>query len=82
MGILGERDFHRDPSENLALLAPDAAKRFFAEYETWMLQARPGGRTFRQSLRAEVERLAAAIDDGAPWTPFRLEMAQETKCDT
>jgi CRISPR-associated protein Cas1 len=79
LGILGERDFHRDPSENLSLLTPDAAKRFFAEYETWMLQARAAGRSFRQSLRAEVERLAAAIDDGTPWTPFQVQVAGETK---
>ncbi len=79
LGILGERDFHRDPDEHLALLTPEAAKRFFAEYETWMLQTRTAGRSFRHSLRAEVERLAAAIDDGAPWTPFRVELAPETK---
>jgi CRISP-associated protein Cas1 len=82
LGIAGENDFHRDPEEHLALLAAPAAKRFFAEYETWMLQQRQSGRSFRQSLRADVERLASAIDDGTAWTPFRMEAAREAPCDT
>jgi len=79
LNIIGEHDFHQDAGENLALLTPAAAKRFFGEYEGWMLQQRAAGRCFRQSLRAEVERLASALDDGTAWTPFRLEAPQETK---
>lgn len=70
LSMLGEHDFHRDATENLALLTPEAAKRFFGEYERWMMQPRENGRSFRQALRSDVERLATAIDDGTVWTPY------------
>lgn len=74
-----DHDFHQDAAENLSLLTPEAAKRFFAEYETWMMRPRDTGRSFRHALRSEVERLASAIDDGTPWTPFQAGNTKDEK---
>lgn len=73
LGVLGGSDFHSDAAENQALLTPEAAKRFFAEYENWMIRPRgEGRRSYRQALRLDVERLASALENGLAWEPFRL----------
>lgn len=64
-------------------------KKFFAEYERWMLN-RPGARDalpnrpdFRGLLKAEVERLAAALRDGHSFEPYRFEHEAEVQaCNT
>ena len=53
-------------------LRPEASKRFFAEYERWMLHAplTDSNAGFRQALRKTVEDYAAAVRDAHPFTPF------------
>jgi CRISPR-associated protein Cas1 len=77
LGIIGEHDFQHDAAENLSLLLPASAKRFFAEFENWMLEKREGGRSFRQSLRLEVERMASSIENATPWASFRVARLRE-----
>ena len=53
---------------------PDVPRQLVIAFEApqlWMMQPRENGRSFRQSLRTEVERLAAALDDGTAWTPYQ-----------
>jgi CRISPR-associated protein Cas1 len=53
-------------------LRPEASKRFFAEYERWMLHAplTDSNTGFRPVLRKTVEDYAAAVRDVHPFTPF------------
>ncbi len=69
-----------EPMEAGALyLRPEASKRFFAEYERWMLHAPLGahGEGFRQALHKTVEEYAAAVRDARDFVPFLYE-ANET----
>lgn len=66
-----EADF--EPAESKALhLRPDSAKRFFAEYERWMLHVPTGngGTGFRQALRKTVEDYVGTVRDSRPFQPF------------
>jgi CRISPR-associated protein Cas1 len=66
-----EADF--EPAEGGALhLRPESAKRFFAEYERWMLHVSSGsgGTGFRTALRKTVEDYVAAVRDSHPFQPF------------
>jgi hypothetical protein len=53
-------------------LAPQPMKKFFAEYEHWMLE-RPeeGEPRWRELLKTEVEKLAAALGGGTVFVPYR-----------
>jgi len=53
-------------------LRPESSRRFFAEYERWMLHAPLGDSNagFRQVLRKTVENYAAAVRDAHPFTPY------------
>jgi CRISPR-associated protein Cas1 len=53
-------------------LRPESSRRFFAEYERWMLHAQLGGADtgFRQVLRKTAEDYAAAVRDAHAFTPF------------
>jgi len=53
-------------------LRPEASRRFFAEYEHWMLHADigDGGIGFRQALRKTAEDYAAAVRNSSTFTPF------------
>jgi CRISPR-associated protein Cas1 len=53
-------------------LRPEASKRFFAEYERWMLHTPLGNSNtgFRQVLRKTVEEYAAAVRDARAFTPY------------
>jgi CRISPR-associated protein Cas1 len=53
-------------------LRPESSRRFFAEYERWMLHAPLGGSDtgFRPALRKTAEDYAAAVRDAHPFTPF------------
>ena len=63
-------------------------KKFFAEYERWMLDrsAETGGSAarLRELLKTEVEKLAAALAAGAPFDPYRWGAKPETEepCST
>ena len=69
-------------------LKPQPMKKFFAEYEHWMLDrsAESGGSTarWRELLKTEVERLAAALGAGTPFDPYRWSTKPETEepCST
>jgi len=81
-GVLGEEDFRSGGERPGVFLTPSAMKRFFAEYERWMLDRPSGGAAgpqpnFRGRLKAEVERLSAALRSGSPFEPFRFDAAQE-----
>ena len=72
-------------------LAPKAMKRYFAEYERWMLERGPKKEegpprpTFRDQLKGDVERLAKALRSGTAFQVYRFaagEDAQEASCNT
>jgi hypothetical protein len=64
-------------------------KKYFAEYEHWMLN-RPASvgasiprPSFRDLLKTEVESLVKALRDGNPFQPYRFEHAMEAQaCNT
>ena len=64
-------------------------KKYFAEYERWMLN-RPNSQdagaakpNFRDLLKSEVESLAAALREGHNFEPYRFEHATEAQaCNT
>lgn len=76
--LLEAPDFQSGGPGHGVFLEPKAMRRYFAEYERWML-AKPAGETsFRECLRTEVENLCAALRNAVPFTPwlFRPEPAE------
>jgi CRISPR-associated protein Cas1 len=73
--MIVERDFHRAGEGPGLFLKPQPLKKFFGEYERWMLErSREGegeGPRWRELLKSEVEKLAAAMGGGAPFVPYR-----------
>ena len=59
-------------------LKPNEFTRYLTEYEKWMLRHAAGGPSFREMLRAEVTRLAKAIDEGYLFQPhtWRVEESE------
>ena len=53
-------------------LRPESSRRFFVEYERWMLHAQLGdsGMGFRQALRKTVEDYVVAVRDAQAFKPF------------
>jgi hypothetical protein len=47
-------------------------KRYFAEYEQWMLRRPEGGTSFRECVRNEVETFCGALRAGAAFEPWRF----------
>jgi CRISPR-associated protein Cas1 len=86
--MIGEDDFNPGGDRPGVFLKPQPMKKFFAEYERWMLErsAESGGSTarWRELLKAEVERLAAALGAGTPFNPYRWQRKPETEepCST
>ena len=84
--ILGQDDFRSGGDRPGVFPAPAAMKRFFAEYERWMLDrplaAGAAQPCFRDRLRYEVEALSAALRGGVLFVPFRFDREQETPCNT
>lgn len=86
--VIGAEDFHSGGERPGVFLSPRPMKRFFTEYERWML-ARPGrGQDenaaqekdgaaprvcFRQELKSEVEALAGALRKREAFGPFRFD---------
>jgi CRISPR-associated protein Cas1 len=70
--MVQERDFHTAGDRPGVFLAPQPMKKFFAEYEHWMLE-RPqeGEPRWRELLKTEVEKLAAALGRGTAFVPYR-----------
>jgi len=82
-GVVGEEDFHATGERSGVFLGPAPMKRYLAEYERWMLDkpaAADGGQTrprFRDALKTEVERIAAALRDGQVFAPFHWKKPEE-----
>jgi len=86
--MIAEEDFNPGGDRPGVFLKPQPMKKFFAEYEHWMLErsAESGGSTarWRELLKTEVERLAAALGAGTPFDPYRWSTKPETEepCST
>jgi CRISPR-associated protein Cas1 len=63
-------DFRQDPNGG-CFLGAEALKRYFMEYEKWMLAPRfDDGKPWRRILQAEVERFAQAVKTASQFHPF------------
>lgn len=88
-GAITAEDFHSSGDGPGVFLTPGTMKKFFAEYERWML-SRPGSQdpsvskpNFRDQLKSEVERLAAALRESHNFEPYRFEHEMEAQaCST
>jgi CRISPR-associated protein Cas1 len=83
--MIQKHDFHASGAGPGVFLAPQPMKKFFAEYEQWMLE-RPKedgfeGASWRELLKTEVEKLAASLGGGPPFSPWRW-LAKGEKKDT
>ena len=77
-GEFKAEDFETAGESGGLFLRPAALKRFFGEYEKWML-ARSAGGSFRERLRRHVSVFAAALEDERDWSPVRfLDDREET----
>jgi CRISPR/Cas system-associated endonuclease Cas1 len=78
--MIQERDFHAAGDRPGVFLAPQPMKKFFAEYEHWMLE-RPqeGDPRWRELLKTEVEKLAAALGGGTAFVPYRWRPGQKAE---
>jgi CRISPR-associated protein Cas1 len=89
--VLGAGDFRSGGDCPGVFLTPASMRRFFGEYERWMLD-RPvaneaGGGTaahacFRDRLKDEVEKLAAALREGKAFEPWRFDAEEGAECNT
>ncbi len=93
--VIEAEDFEGGGERPGVFLKPKALKRYFEQYERWMLGsgtapgAPEGGPPARfrprDRLRMEVEGLAAALRGGAPFAPFRYGEegdGKEGECST
>ncbi len=84
--ILNADDFSSGGPGHGVYLTPNAMKRYFAEYERWVLRKPPGQTSFRECLRAEVEKMCTALRGGAAFEGWRFraetEGGTEEPCDT
>ena len=89
-GMFEEGDFQRGGDREGLFLAPKPMRRFFAEYERWMIAPPAEGEkpahSFRDLLKAEAERFAASLRENRQWAPFRFDQPEppepEGSCDT
>ncbi len=88
--MLGTEDFRSGGERPGVFLKPEAMRRYFGEYERWMLERpivkEPAAgsaprQCFRDLLKDEVEKLASALRDARPFEPFRSD-AEEAECNT
>jgi len=88
-GMITAEDFRPAGDGPGLYLTPGTMKKYFSEYERWMLNrpaspdpstARPN---FRDLLKSEVERLAAALRDEKAFEPYKFEHELEAQeCNT
>ena len=75
-------DFHADSERPGVFLKPQALRKYFGEWERWMLDRSPEtglkGTRWREALKAEVEKLAAALREGTDFAPFRWQPEKES----
>jgi len=70
--MLDDADFQSGGPGHGMFLTPKAMKRYFAEYERWMLRRPDGGTSFRECVRNEVETFCAALRSSAAFQPWRF----------
>ena len=88
MRVLEGVDFQSGGEGHGVYLSPKPMKRFFEEYERWML-GRPSGEAsavavapgFRDNLRREVEKLSGALRTGEAFSPWRFGVADVSVAD-
>ena len=87
-GVVGAEDFRSAGEHAGTFLTPAALKRFFGEYERWMLDRGTGDggaatrRNFRDQLKEDVEGLAAALRTGQAFAPYRFDGPEGAECNT
>ncbi|MBK6842834.1 MAG: CRISPR-associated endonuclease Cas1 [Gemmatimonadetes bacterium] len=72
--VVTPEDFEGDAAQGVRL-RKDGLKRFLAHFESTMtteVAHDDGARTPRQTMRAQVERLARWLRDGTPYEPYRF----------
>ncbi len=74
--LLEGGDFQSGGPGHGVFLEPKAMKRFFGEYERWLLSKTEEGTCFRECLRTDVENLCAALRAGAVFEPWRYREKQ------
>jgi CRISPR-associated protein Cas1 len=87
--MLTAEDFHSGGERPGVFLAPAAMRKYFGEYERWMLARGDAKETpderasFRDLLKSEVEKLAVALREGKPFEPYRFDVqVSEAECNT
>ncbi len=75
--VLDAEDFQPGGPGHGLFLAPKPMKRYFAEYERWMLTKPEGKTSFRECVRNDVEQLCAALRDQGKFRPWRFGAAEE-----
>ena len=68
--MLDASDFSSGGEGHGVFLTPKSMKRYFAEYERWMLVRVQNAASFRELLRTEVEKLCSALRNHSlvlPW---------------
>ena len=76
--MLDETDFQSGGPGHGMFLTPKAMKRYFMEYEQWMLRKPEGATSFRECVRNEVETFCAALRNGAAFEPWRFREGGES----
>jgi CRISPR-associated protein Cas1 len=77
-------DFQSGGEGHGVFLSPKPMRRYFEEYEKWMLAREGDGTGFREAVRHEVEKLCASLRGGGGFEPwrFRAEGEGEQPCNT
>jgi len=74
--VLEAVDFSGGGQGQGVFLAAKPMKRYFEEYERWMLAKGEGGAEtgpgFREAIRSEVEKLCGALRRSEPFVPWRF----------
>ena len=76
--VVDGSDFQNAGPGHGVFLKPAAMKRYFAEYERWMLEKAEGQTSFRECLRSDVEKVCAALREKAALEPWRWVAAAAT----
>jgi CRISPR-associated protein Cas1 len=77
--VLDGSDFESGGPGHGVFMKPAAMKRYFAEYERWMLAKAEGRTGFRECIRNDVEKLCAALRDKTGFEPWRYTAEVETE---
>jgi CRISPR-associated protein Cas1 len=80
--VLEAGDFQSGGEGHGVFLSPKPMRRYFEEYERWMLAKKEGGTGFREALRHEVEKLSHALREREAFPPWRFREETEAACNT